>query len=383
MLLAIYFYLVDKEVSDQQQHEKALEQKFNQTLDEIVELDNQVIKNTELIKHKLNSLAVNLEERLVSGGFPEQVSTVCSTICKHLVAHGKPTLRQYVYEVLPEKYRHTRITELSQVVRERTDLPVESSITKEELDKSIDTLKQARQSGYLLRNDYRDGYDSLITETEEWAKFCKDNKIPLTKELDKGFDELEDNQDTSDAIDEIDKKVGLEVPPSEMTLEQRAKLPEVVGCRKVAAAYEVIALNLIFYPIADDDPLRGRIVEGFKATYNFIQHFSDKKYRRDPLQWSNILREAYEQSGTAAASHSGVECAVLRDPKTGQPRVGKITKEQIDAVTINLLNKFNFMITHSDDFRAVFPDLIEHFEKYDVKWREKRREDLSPKLSHH
>jgi hypothetical protein len=364
-------------LSEQQQHEQTLEKKFNQTLDEIIELDNQIVKNTELMKHKLYLLATNLEERYVSGGFPERVNTICSIIARALVERGKPTLRQYVYEVLPEKFRHTRITDLSQTVREQTVIPEECSITVEELDQSIETLRKARTSGYLLRDDYRQGYDELIDETESWKKVCDTNNIALTDPK-KEHDTLEENRKTAEGGE---KKNTLETPPSEMTIEQREKLPEVIACRKVSAAYETIALNLINYPIADNDPLRGRITDGLKATYNFIQHFSDKKYRRDPLQWSNILREAYEQSGTAAASHSGVECAVLTDPKTGAPRVGKITKEQIDAVTIPLLNKFNFMVTHSEDFRAVFPQLIEHFEKYDSKWREKRREDLSPKLS--
>jgi hypothetical protein len=376
MHVALFLILDNKLLSEQEQHEQTLEKKFLQTLDEIIELDNQIIKNTELIKHKINSLALNLEERLVSGGFSDQVNTVCSTIGRHFVARGKQNLRVYTYEVLPTKYRHNKITELStsQSVSQLTDLPLECSVTIEELYKSIDTIKKARQSGYLLRNDYREGYDNLLDETEEWKKVCKENKIPLTKE----FDELEENRETAEGPEE---KNTLEVPPSKMSFEEREKLPEVVWCRKVAAAYEVIALNLINYPIDDNDPLRERIVDGFKATYDFIQHFSDKKYRRHPVQWSNIMREAYEQSGTAAASHSDVECAVLVDPKTGRPRVGRITKEQIDARTIPLLNKFNFMVTHWEGFMSDFPALCEHFEKYDSKWREKRREDLSPKLS--
>ena len=68
-------------------------------------------------------------------------------------------------------------------------------------------------------------------------------------------------------------------PLSKLTLKEREKLPEVIACGIVKGHFEVIAQDLINYPIAKDDPLREELVQALEEHHGFLMNPKDKKYK--------------------------------------------------------------------------------------------------------
>lgn len=356
--------------------ENSLNEQIKLTIREIFDLDSNIEKDTLTLKVKIQNLAGSYEDLYNLQGFPEQTSDICNQICRMWDRAGKSHLKHYTMNVLDVKYKQIKLEHsTSHLVTGVTDLPEESSIVFSEMRESADQLLHPRV-GYLTRENIRELWDKAITAADQFQKICTEYNISLLKNKD--HDCLTDNQQNAD--DAGNKKVSEEKPVSEMTPEEIAKMPHILAIDKVINDMIVIRQNLIDYPIERGDPLLKQIEDSHNAIHYVIQHSSDKKYRRSLLQWNKILFEAGEQGGTSAASHSGVECANLTDPKTGKPLFRNITKEQIDAIKLPMYNKMNLVIHNVPLWGDCFVGIDEHLIRYEERWRERRCELLSPKL---
>lgn len=357
--------------------ENVINEQIKISIREIFDLDSNIEKDTLTLKVKIQHLAGDYEDLYNVQGFPEQVSEICSQLCRMWDKAGKSHLKQYTVKILDAKYKRIKSEQSTiQLQSQAYDLPEECSIMFEQLKISANELLNPKL-GYLNRENIRELWDKCISAADNFESICKQFNISLLRNKD--HDPLTDNQDQADN-DSSNDKVQEEKPVSKMTPEELAKMPHILAMDKVINDLVIIRQALIDYPIEKGDPLLKDIEDSHNAIHYVMQHSSDKKFRRSLLQWNDILFEAGEQGGTSAASHSGVECAGLTDPKTGKPLFRNITKEQIDAIKLPMYNKMNAVIHHVPLWGNVFVSIDEHLRRYEERWRERRCELLSPKL---
>ena len=370
----------------------AIKEGIEQTYKEIFELDNNINDATFTLRGKIRYLADQYEELHNQSGYPLDLRDISTEIIRQFEKRGRPHLSEYVPHTLGEKFKWTNTEKsTSHLLSSDSDLPGESKVIFNHLREEANDILNAPVE-QLGREHIQELWDKAIGAADRFEEVAKQNNISLLKETDQ--DPLRDLQNI--ANDESGPKISQQKPANIVTANAVSyvelnvhtgatiqlsprNVKSLQSIDKVIKDLVAIRKALVDYPIAEEDPLSDQLTDSFNALHEIFEHSSDKKYRRSLRQWNDILLEAGEQGGTSAASHSGVVIAGITDAK-GRPLFRNITKEQIDAIKLPMYNKLNHVIHALPGLGSAIVGTWEHLERYEEGWRERRSEDLSPKL---
>lgn len=107
------------------------------------------------------------------------------------------------------------------------------------------------------------------------------------------------------------------------------------------------------YP-ATDLMTMNRMIISLESLIEVIMPYIDGKFRRDLYQFLYISKDAIEVSPTYAAKNSGIPCATVLDPKTNQPVIRRMTKEQIEQVFPDKINQFVRLVNDNFTWMSVW-----------------------------
>jgi hypothetical protein len=345
---------------------KALDNEINQTIVEIRELDSQDLLINTTITAKTQHLAELLEEKWNRAGTPQFVNTICAQILRLFSDNGLSHRKDVVLRALPDRYKLLRKTS-SHLGDSRDKRTEESSVVEEIIGKFFHEHNNMALEDFTKRQiqDFLEDGEEFVNRLKD---YCEDNGIPLSS--------AEDDYDWVDALNEQkDPPVPLEKAPDATDKPG----PDSKAWFRLASICERIGKARMDYP--NHDPVRKhKEVQAVTALCNMWEPLVNRKYRYHYGQMNKMMHEAVSQSGTAAASHSGVICAGITNPKTGLPELRKITKEQLDAIQLPFYNRVNHMLYHLPMLGEVTDYAYEQFAKEDATYLARRAYLVGPKL---
>lgn len=345
---------------------QTLDRQIVDAIGEIKELDNYVTNVETRISERIQHIAGLLEEKMRLTGTPEFVNTICSTIIRLFRDAHLESRVSTVVKCLPDTYKllHKSTSHLS----ESSDKPIEEcSIVLDEITTRIKTLK-SMDLNQCTRRQLQDLVVDITDVEDRVTDFCTDNNIETTTtgESHSWINALYGNKAPAIALEKA--------PDALNTPDSDAK--EWLRLSKIAAE---IAQARMDYP-NHDDRRRYDETNAVRALNNLLEPIINRKYRYDPGMMNDMMFEAISQSGTAAASHSGVICANTINAKTGLPELRKITKEQLDAICLPFYNKMNHVLYSLPLFGPVLKNAYEQFRAADATYLAKRAKEVGPKL---
>jgi hypothetical protein len=353
---------------------KSLQEKDNKAIDvqiygiikEIQFLDNQNRRNEGTITAHVQHIAELLEEKYNRAGTPDFINTICTTILRLFKDNDLERRCDTVLLALPDRYKLLRksTSHLAEASAKRTE---ESSIVEKKIAEFFHWFNNLPLEDFIVRQ-LQDIAEDVTDASDRVLDYCNANKVKTVM--------------TGDPYSWVDglnaaKPAAVHLKKAPDALEQPGD--DAKAWKRLASICERMAKARMDYP--NHDPVRlHKEIHAVTALCDLWEPLVNRKYRYHYGQMNKMIYEASEQSGTAAASHSGVICAHTVNPKTGLPELRKITKEQIDAIHLPFYNKLNHMMYYLPMIGDVTDYAHQQFEKEDGTYLADRAREVGPKL---
>lgn len=307
---------------------------LDEWMPQVYAIDDGIQQGHKSLRSTFREIAEALEKVMLQYGQPEQVKEICGLICGRLDKDRRGHLSSNVVHALDEKYikklDKSSITSLTHV----NDVPVHCSITTNEI---VDAFKNASnidptQLGRdgIIESAYQ-AYD-FIHRIEECAQ---ENGIEL---VDPHSNQNQIDKTNSDSDKQYSEKISR--PPALIPVDQAIRdldeESEKLGMKYLEKLEKWIheqRTDNCSQTIEQAIELR----DMWNAEIRMIDQINDRKSRRTMVDWAHILAAKSDRGGTGASSYSRRTVTdpstgkPMVDPKTLQPILREITKEQIDA----------------------------------------------------
>lgn len=346
----------------------SLDHAISQTIAQIKNLDEQAQDINNTITKGVQQLAVLLEEKMNLAGTPEFINTICSQILRMFTEAGLKHRDDTVLRALPDRYKllHKSTSHLS----DASDRPTEESSSTYDKLRAHFRLFNGRETDLMqfTRRQLQDFASDIADMQDKITEFCDENAIKTVS--------------TGESYSWVDGLNQNKAPPIHLQ-----KAPDAITSPKDDAK-EWFRLSKICgqigqarmdYPNHDEKRLYEE-ANAVRGLCNLLEPLVNRKYRYDPAQMNDMLLEAIDQSGTSAASHSGVLCATCVNPKTGKQELRKITKEQLDAICLPFYNKMNQAVFGVGLIPKVLSFAYTQFRARDQPFLADRAQQVGPKL---
>jgi hypothetical protein len=347
---------------------KALDREISHTVAEIKELDFQDQYINRTITEKVQYIAELLEEKMNLAGTPEFINTICSLILRMFADAGLGHRDNTVLNALPNKYKLLRKS--TSHLSSAEDRPTEESIRNFIQLHGFFKLFNGRDTDLVqfTKRQLQDIASDVADAEDKITEFCNENSIKTvsSSESYSWIDGLQANKPPTTTLQKAPDAI---TSPND-DAKAWFRLSEI--CQKVGQAR-------MDYPNHDPKRLYDE-ANAVRAWCNLLEPIINRKYRYDPGQMNDMLHEAVEQSGTAAASHSGVICSSSINPKTGKPELRKITKEQLDAICLPFFNCMNAVRYGTGISNQAIRLAYEQFRAEDQRYLAERAHIVGPKL---
>lgn len=349
--------LFNKDASD-------IDRTIAQKVQEVKDMDEQSIVIEYTITERVQQIAELLEEKMKRAGQGEFINNICSLIIRMFTDAGLAHRKDTVLIALPDQYK--LLYHSTSHLAEASAKPTEESIIT--LNEYVSSLKRIRNTKLynFTRRQLQDLASELTDAADKITDFCTDNNIDTGGDSHSWINALYGNKPAPITLEKAPD--ALDSPNSD------AK--EWLRLSEIAKQLHQARMD---YP-NHDDLRRYNETNAVRALCNLLEPLVNRKYRYDPGQMNDMMYEAVSQSGTAAASHSGVICAYTTNPKTGLPQLRKITKEQLDAICLPFYNRMNHMLYSLPLFGPVIKNAYEQFRSADATFLAKRANEVGPKL---
>lgn len=332
-------------------------------------------EKVESQKSRLLEMGATLEKLFLENGMEMMIPNISEIIISMLQKNALDNLINVCSHVLPDKYKQSEKSR--KIIKTYNSTDVLDSL-KENTEQNI-----ADKFSNLEKGDIKAAHELLlqqIKKVEEIAEQKEESLLP---------DDREDG--TYSALGELDRiqeekfsekaSISPSLPPNlkpgQSTADyekEMARLSETFS-EYVDIAHDVAKFFTEQYPPTDLDTLKA-LTDAVTTWNRGFRPYVDDKYRRDWIQWRDIIIKKLSVSATNASKESGIECAYSVDPKTGRPIIRKVTKEQIDSMyvenwnyLIDLINQLFILVAMSDAYA-----------ENAARCREDRAVKLAPKL---
>lgn len=335
-----------------------------------------VTQKRETQKSRLLKIGQTLEDIFIKEELEFQIPYISETIITFLEKDALEGLIQYCIDTLPEKYKQSEKSRAPQL-RSQNVL----NLLKEETEKNIENNLQHLDS----EDDLKAAYELKLQELKKIEEVAeKKNHSLLPDEREDGhYNQLNELDRLQEERFAEKASIGEPLPPNikegqtKDEYDQEMKRLKEAFAEYVDIAHDVAEFFTEKFPPTDIETLT-KLADAITVWNRGFRPITDDKFRRDWVMWKNIIIKKITVSATNAAKVSGIRCAHIIDPKTGQYVIRHITKEQIDSMYIE---NWNYMI---DVFNSIFPliAMSDAFAENAARCREDRAWTLGPKLSH-
>lgn len=297
----------------------------------IVKLGRQLAKNETSLNQYIRDTALMLEELWKRHELECRQQDICGHMVERLEKAGATKFircivarqldprfkRKQGYRTdLIKKQEEEEVTEVTTTLRQIPDPNIQSSLIFDDFKAGLIRLK-GLDLDYMSKSDNQDLQDLLKQLSNRSTKYCNENKIAIA-DVETAETQLDQNRKaakgqpitcpTPEGIEQ--KNVKSEAMKGQLSPQQVLDLLKTKTAKalyKYAIAWENAAFDVDNYPpLLDGDD--EKIAAAFDAHRAFIGIFSDIKYKRDLVQWSEIVGRYLEVSKhNASSDNSGME----------------------------------------------------------------------------
>ena len=328
------------------------------------------VQKRETQKSKLLKMGQVLEAYLKQNEMDFMISKISENIISFLEKDALENLIEHVNRVLPENYKR-EYTRAPQIQSKQTLAKLQ-----EETEKNIED-KLSR----LKKGDIKQAYELKLKELKKLEEIAEQEEESLIP------DNRSDESERYSELDELDRieaerfsskaSIGEPLPPVDTTEDDNDRIQDAIQ-EYIDTLFDYKKEIAKFPPINHETAMG--LIKTFEVKTQALRPYTDDKFRRSYPQWFNIIKKKIDISATNASKVSAIAAAHRVNPKTGQPLMRHITKEQIDSMNETHLN-FIVEWFNEENYNSDYW-LSKAFEENKCRCLEDRAIDLHEKLSH-
>lgn len=345
--------------------------KDNNEIEELeISTRSQVLQKRETQKSRLLKIGATLEQEYIQEELEFMIPSISETIITFLEKDALEGLITYSIEVLPEKYKQSEKSRAPQLQSQNV-----LNLLKEETEKNIE-----QHLGHLnSEDDLKAAYELKLQELKKIEEVAekKNHSLLPDERTDGSFNQLNELDRLQEERFAEKASIGEPLDVIDTTEEDINRIQATI--QEYIDTVHDYKEEIKKFPPINHKTAQG-IIKTFQVKTQALRPYTDDKFRRSYPQWFNIIKKKIDISATNASKVSAIAAAHRVNPKTGQPLMRTITKEQIDS-----MNSFhlNFIVEwfNEENYNSDYW-LSKAFEENKCRCLEDRAIDLHDKLSH-